>query len=214
MKILNLYACLGGNRFKWGEEHTITAVELDPDLAELYQKRFPNDMVIVTDAHKYLINHFEEFDFIWTSPPCPSHSRARFWNSIGKGSFTPIYPDLTLYQEIILLQHFFKGKYVVENVIPYYPPLIPAKKRQRHLFWTNFELPNKLTDRHFNICQGKDELTRLMEFHEIYNIHEYKGKQRKDKLLRNMVDYKIGESILNAACNTFNYKYEQMTPLF
>lgn len=38
MKILNLYAYLGGNRYKWGNEHEITAVELDPVLCELYKK--------------------------------------------------------------------------------------------------------------------------------------------------------------------------------
>jgi len=47
MKILNLYACLGGNRYKWGDTHEITAVELDPELAKLYKERFPNDTVVV-----------------------------------------------------------------------------------------------------------------------------------------------------------------------
>ena len=45
---------------------------------------------------------------------------------------------MKLYQEIIFLDNWFDGKYVVENVIPYYEPLIPAKKRGRHLYWTNF----------------------------------------------------------------------------
>tara|TARA_B100001094_G_C17903234_1_gene657528 strand:+ start:589 stop:711 length:123 start_codon:yes stop_codon:yes gene_type:complete len=26
MKILNLYACLGGNRYKWGSDHDVTAM--------------------------------------------------------------------------------------------------------------------------------------------------------------------------------------------
>ena len=58
-KILNLYACLGGNRYKWNEIPNIevTAVELDPELARLYKERFPNDTVIVADAHQYLIDH-------------------------------------------------------------------------------------------------------------------------------------------------------------
>lgn len=69
MKILNLYAGIGGNRKLWGDEHEITAVEYDPKIAEIYQKFFPNDKVIVTDAHQYLLEHFQEFDFIWSSPP-------------------------------------------------------------------------------------------------------------------------------------------------
>ena len=54
VKILNLYACLGGNRAKWDEvaDVEVTAVELDPELAKLYQERFPNDKVIVADAHQ------------------------------------------------------------------------------------------------------------------------------------------------------------------
>ena len=66
MKILNLYACLGGNRYKWDEvtDVEVTAVELDPELARLYQNRFPNDTVIVADAHQYLLYHYNEFDFI------------------------------------------------------------------------------------------------------------------------------------------------------
>ena len=67
-KILNLYACLGGNRAKWDEvaenlglELEVTAVELDKELARMYQERFPNDIVIVADAHQYLLDHFKEF---------------------------------------------------------------------------------------------------------------------------------------------------------
>ena len=126
-KILNLYACLGGNRYKWDEvadNLEITAVELDPEAARLYQERFPNDKVIVADAHQYLLDHYQEFDFIWSSPPCPTHSRARYWNSSNYDTTTePVYPDMKLYEEILFLQHYYKhGKFVVENVIPYYEP--------------------------------------------------------------------------------------------
>lgn len=110
LKVLNLYACLGGNRLLW-EDCDVTAVELDEELAKLYQIRFPNDKVIVTDAHQYLLDHYHEFDFIWSSPPCPSHSRVRFArkNSVAKA----VYPDLKLYEEIIFLANYFEGKYIV-----------------------------------------------------------------------------------------------------
>ena len=207
MKILNLYACLGGNRYKWGNEHEITAVELDPELARMYQERFPNDTVIIADAHQYLLDHYKKFDFIWTSPPCPSHSKMRKTNTgEGKRMSKASYPDMKLYQEIIFLDNFFKGKYVVENVIPYYEPLITAKKRGRHLYWTNFNLPTNLGDRkaeNFIHAKYKD----LEIFHEI-NLSSYKGNQRKDKIARNLVDYEAGKTILDTAlgiiqnCNT------------
>ena len=77
MKILNLYAGIGGNRKLWGDEHDITAIEWDRDIAKIYQDFFPNDTMIVIDAHQYLLEHYFEFDFIWASPPCPTHSRLR-----------------------------------------------------------------------------------------------------------------------------------------
>ena len=195
MIILNLYACLGGNRYKWGDEHEITAVEWDEELAKLYQKRFPNDKVIVADAHKYLLDHYKDFDFIWSSPPCPTHSRARYWG-IGANGKNPVYPDMSLYQEILLLDYHFNGKYVVENVIPYYQPLLNPKKRGRHLYWTNFNLPNDLGDRRFPLSSGKNEVDGLCKFHD-YNFRQYKGKQPINKIARNLVDYEAGKTILD-----------------
>jgi DNA (cytosine-5)-methyltransferase 1 len=217
MKILNLYACLGGNRYKWtpnGDEHEITAVELDPEAARLYQERFPNDTVIVTDAHQYLLDHYKEFDFIWSSPPCPSHSRARFWNSSNYDTTTEaIYPDMMLYQEILFLHHYFKGKYVVENVIPYYTPLIEAQKKGRHLYWCNFILPNDLGDRQIQIGAGKDELKRLCEFHD-FDFTNYKGKQSLIKMARNLVDYEAGKTILDTAMGIIHKQNVNQTSIF
>ena len=204
-KILNLYACLGGNRAKWDEvaeatgiEIEVTAVEWDEELAKLYQERFPNDIVIVADAHQYLLDHYKDFDFIWSSPPCPTHSRARYWG-FGANGKNPVYPDMKLYQEIIFLEHHFKGKYVVENVIPYYEPMFNPKKRDRHLYWTNFNLPNELSKRHFTgMSQAKNEVDLLCEFHE-YDFRKYKGKQLTNKIARNLVDYEAGRTILETA---------------
>ena len=204
-KILNSYACLGGNRYKWDEvakelgiELEITAVELDPEAARLYQERFPNDTVIVADAHQYLLDHYKEFDFIWSSPPCPTHSRMRKTNTgEGERKSKATYPDMKLYQEIILLEHFFKGKYCVENVIPFYEPLILAKKRDRHLYWTNFNLPNDLNGRSAsNFIHSK--VSELSKFHD-FDFTKYKGKQRMDKMARNLVDYEAGRTILETA---------------
>ena len=74
MKILNLYAGIGGNRKLWGDEHKVTAVENVKEIAKVYKKFFPKDKIVITDAHQYLLKHYKEFDFIWSSPPCPSHS--------------------------------------------------------------------------------------------------------------------------------------------
>jgi DNA (cytosine-5)-methyltransferase 1 len=202
LEVLNLYACLGGNRLLW-ENCNVTAVELDPELARMYQERFPNDTVIVGDAHEYLLKHYKKFDFIWTSPPCPSHSKARFWGSKG-GQVDAVYPDMTLYQEIILLENYFDGKYCVENVVPYYEPLIPGIKRGRHLYWCNFKLPNVISKR-FDVAgtRGKNELAQLCEFHKI-DLSSYQGEQSKVKIARNLVDYEAGLSVFNCAVGVLN----------
>ena len=214
-KVLNLYACLGGNRYKWNEvakqagiDMEVTAVELDPEAARLYQERFPNDIVIVADAHQYLLDHYKEFDFIWSSPPCPSHSRARYW---AHGQNLPEYPNMMLYQEIIFLQHHFKGQYVVENVIPYYQPLIVAQKRGRHLYWCNFNLPGNINDRQFKLTQTKNEFKELCVFHD-FDFSKYKGEQNKTKMARNLVDYEAGKTIFATALGiTLANKSEQQS---
>ena len=217
MKVLNLYACLGGNRYKWDEvveeagiDLQITAVELDPELAKLYQERFPNDTVIVEDAHQYLLDHFDDFDFVWSSPPCPTHSRLN--SMIVKNQGKPRYPQMMLYEEIIVLKQWFKGKFVVENVIPYYEPLIPAYKRDRHLYWTNFNLPNDLGDR-----KKKDlnliTIDELSNFHSI-DLSSYKGTQPKMKLAKNLVDYEAGRTIFETALGIIRKSDTKQTELF
>ena len=213
MKILNLYACLGGNRYKWNEvkeDIEVTAVELDKELAGLYQERFPNDNVIVADAHKYLLDHYKEFDFIWSSPPCPTHSRLVQSN---KTKIKMKFPDMKLYEEILFLKHLYNGKYVIENVIPYYDQLIPAQKRHRHLYWTNFNLPNVLTNREARISTGTSEVKKLCEFHD-YDFYKYKGNQPTNKIARNLVDYEAGKTIFETALGIIKKQNINQTELF
>lgn len=218
MKVLNLYACLGGNRYKWddvaqqaGIKIEVTAVELDEVAAKLYQERFPKDKVIVADAHKYLLDHYKDFDFIWSSPPCPTHSR--FQTSM-KTIRKMQYPDMKLYQEIIFLDNFFNGKYCVENVIPFYEPLIPAQKRGRHLYWTNFTLPNDINERkNPDLARAKDLIKTLSNFHD-YDFSKYKGKQPVNKMARNLVDYEAGRAIFEIALGIVNKKESNQIELF
>lgn len=198
MKILNLYAGVGGNRKAWGDKHQVTAIEYDEKIAEIYKNNFPNDEVIVCDAHDYLLKHFREFDFIWSSPPCPSHSRMRKMAAFKKkkdGTVyeqnKPIYPDMKLYQEILLLQHYFKGKYCVENVIPYYEPLIKPQKLGRHCFWSNVDFGEKK----FKARGGFDDIDHLAKTLG-FDISDWHGVNKK-LLLRNCVEPEVAEYIFN-----------------
>lgn len=134
------------------ENCEVTAVELDEKIADVYKHLYPNDNVIVGDALKYLESNYNNFDFIWASPPCQSHGQYRHnVGVLGKG-FAPILPDMSLYSIIIFLKTYYKGNWCVENVIPYYKPLIePTAILQRHLFWSNNALLPPIPAYKFNI---------------------------------------------------------------
>ena len=189
-KILNLYAGIGGNRKLWGDEHDITAVEWDADIAKAYSDFFPGDTVMVDDAHEFLRHNFSEFDFIWSSPPCQSHSRAR-----GKDRF-PVFADFSLYEEIVFLQRYVEGfpLWVVENVIPYYGVLFGGRVMGRHAWWSNFDLP-QLSDGG-ELWRGH-LLGELEEFHG-FDLSAYLFEDKR-QVLRNCVYGPDGLLVLDRA---------------
>lgn len=198
MKVLNLYAGIGGNRKLW-KGCQVTAVEYTQKIADVYQRLNPRDEVIVTDAHEYLLHNFERFDFIWSSPPCQSHSR--FIRS-GRNR-KPRYPDLRLYEQILFLQHNFPGSWVVENVVPYYTPLVPATQRGRHLFWSNFDIPEFEPPEFRDFInrqnlQAKQALMDWLGIHYEENIY-YEGNHCPTQILRNAVHPDIGKIIYDRA---------------
>lgn len=199
MKVLNLYAGVGGNRKLW-QDVEVTAVEYNEKIAGIYQRLHPQDTVVVVDAHQYLLDHFEEFDFIWSSPPCQSHSKMMKFTRHKRRS----YPEMKLYQEILFLQHFFKGKWCVENVIPYYDPLIrPTVKCGRHLVWSNFPivaLDIKQPKNTINLANvaGKKIMMEWLGIHYEENIY-YEGNHCPAQILRNCVHPNLGLHIFNSA---------------
>jgi len=232
LKVCNLYAGIGGNRKLW-QDVEVTAVEFNPEIAKIYQDFFPNDTVIVTDAHEYLLQHYKEFDFIWASPPCPTHSKINYSNG---GRWDMKYPDMRLYQEIILLQNWFKGKYVVENVISYYEPLIIPKESGRHYFWANFTISyidygvqigrlngnnqDKHRDKFLDNIENKMRKSTIREA-QIPELETMYGKSldgiklsNKRQVLRNCVNPEIGLHILNCARNIITKTNIQQTKLF
>lgn len=205
MKILNLYAGIGGNRALWGDEHKVTAVELNPKIAAVYQDLFPNDTVVVGDAHQYLLDHYAEFDFIWSSPPCPTHSRARYGLGFHGKGYDAVYPDMKLYQEIILLKHHFKGKWLVENVQAYYKPLIEPLSLGRHWYWSNFTI-SKIKVGYSGISSTTTTSGKVLHAKNIAELQEQLGIDlspykitNKRLLLRNCVEPETGQHILKEA---------------
>jgi DNA (cytosine-5)-methyltransferase 1 len=197
MKILNLYAGLGGNRRLWPNTDQVTAVELDGDIAAYYKDRYPEDKLVIGDAHQYLINHYQEYDFIWTSPPCQSHSSFRFNIGVRYRGVKPIYPDMSLWQEILLLQSHYQGNWVVENVKPYYKPLIkPTVELQRHLFWSN--KPIKQAEFKSDSIRNS-QIPHLQDHHQI-NLKGYKITNKR-QALRNCVESHLGRYVRDEVIN-------------
>jgi len=196
IRVLNLYAGIGGNRKLW-EDVEVTAVEINPQIVKIYQDFFPNDKVIITDAHQYLLEHFKEFDFIWSSPPCPSHSKIRKNSNnkakLGEIQHPPIYPDMKLYEEILFLDGYYKGMWVVENVISWYDPLIQPFICGHHYFWSNFYINDINIEKRFHQGTVKElEKRKGFILDDVHNLN-------KCTILKNCVEPEVGLHIFNCA---------------
>lgn len=206
MRILNLYAGLGGNSNLWDDtEHEIVNVELDERIAGVLIGRKPNQITIVSDAHQYLLDHYKEFDFIWSSPPCQTHSKM---NKFTRHN-TIRYVDGKLFEEILFLKHWFKGKWVVENVTPYYDAPFNPTKLGRHLFWSNFDITPLSIEQPKNFInlatvEAKKVMMDWLGIHYDKNIY-YGNNHCPVQILRNCVHPIIGKSILT---NAFNHPHK------
>ena len=200
IKVLNLYAGIGGNRKLW-KDVDVTAIENNPEIAKIYQDFFPEDKVIVTDAHQYLLEHYKEFDFIWSSPPCPTHSQFRYRCGYLAGWYSdkPLYPDMKLYEEIIFLQYYFnKGLWVVENVESYYEPLIKPYRIQRHFFWSNYPLSNKRDIKKDDIRNRERKTQGEKEVQYGFDLSDTTGIDKR-KVLNNCVNSELGLHVFEMA---------------
>lgn len=186
----------------WGEEHQVTAVEYDSSIATIYSNLFPKDQLVIGDAHQYLLEHYKEFDFIWSSPPCPTHSKTIFFSHI-----KPRFPDMKLYEEILFLQHFFKGKWIVENVKSYYDPLIRPTESARHYFWSNFHISYHPLNQKVRNDKGMTFSAKMaIRGLDIQDFHNYKGDKRT--LFNNMVEPELGLHILGCALDSREMQYQ------
>lgn len=193
MKILNLYAGVGGNRTYWSD-HEVTAVDNSKKVCSVYKERFYEDEVVHSDAKEFLERHYDEFDFIWASPPCVSHTQlARFHR--------PRLPDFELYEIIIFLREHYCGLWCVENVKPYYKQLIPAEERGRHLLWLNYWLPE------FNVPEipFTDDLERYEEYYQFALPEKWTHKQKRTAY-RNLTHPRIGLEVIYEAEKNYALK--------
>ena len=199
MKVLNLYAGIGGNRKLW-EGHEVTAVEHDDKIAEIYGDLYPEDTLYSADAHEYLLHHHHEYDFIWSSPPCQTHSSFRYNIDVKLRGSEEKFPDMTLYEEILFLKYHSTALWLVENVVPYYPAMLDPVKRNRHLYWANFEVPElpKIVEN----LRSNNKISDLEELHD-FDLSAY-TLPNKRQVLRNCVHRDTGLALMRAAEDNFN----------
>lgn len=194
IKVLNLYAGVGGNRKLW-ENVEVTSVEKSKEIAEVYNEFYPDDTVVVGDAIEFLMKNYKNYDFFWVSPPCQSHSKVRFIGlSRKKGAYDPVLPDFTLYSLIVWFRYHCNDKlWCVENVRPYYkPPIEPTVQLDRHFFWSNFPIPPKK----FQKPQVRHNYVRSNTVRYGIDIRDKKFKDTtKSIVTKNCVDPEIGDYI-------------------
>ena len=191
MKVLNLYAGIGGNRQLW-EDVEVTAIENNPEIAKIYSDLYPDDEMIIGDAHNYLLENYNKYDFIWSSPPCQTHSQIRYNLGVINRGTKAVYPDMKLYEEILFLQWYYKGKWVVENTRGFYDPLIPPRFVGSHYLWSNFyieyiELGNR---------NHRDGTVESLQKRKQIDLSSY-DIINKRQILRNCVEPELGLHIIN-----------------
>lgn len=192
-EVLNLFGGIGGNRKLW-KNVNVTTVEDNEIIAECYKDNF-NDKIIKEDVLKYIVNiNLNEFDFIWASPPCTTHT---MWKMIrGYGI-----PDMTqLYGLITFLKYAGKDiRWIVENVRPWYKPLIkPNIKIGRHYFWCNFNIQEIEFD---DIDIAPLSVNQINNWLGNFNIEKLKKLDQIERrqVLRNCVHPLIGNRIFKQA---------------
>ena len=191
MKVLNLYAGIGGNRQLW-EDVEVVAVENNPEIAQIYSDFYPEDEIIIGDAHNYLLENYNKYDFIWSSPPCQTHSQIRYNLGVKNRGTKAVYPDMKLYEEILFLEWYFKGNWVVENTRGFYEPLIPPRFIGSHYFWSNFYIEDIKTDNR----NHRDGTVESLQSRKQINLSKY-DIINKRQILRNCVEPELGLHIIN-----------------
>jgi len=208
MKILDLFAGIGGTAkgiHKALEDNNIKdyeyiAIEINSIIAKTHKENNPKSTVIVGDAFDFLNGKIEEYNFIWASPPCHTHSRVNWL-------MKRYDPDPSLWQIIQFLKENAKA-FVVENVIPYYKPPIPITFTiDRHAFWSSFPIA------HFKTKERAKNL-RWMKYGDFQKYHELdppKEGYDKRKSLRNVVNPVISYNIFSQFLNPKQKKLEDFT---
>ena len=167
IKILNLYAGIGGNVHLLDRSRfEVTSVEYDNEIAETYKILNPSDRMIITDAKEYLLEHYREYDIIWASPPCQSHSWMRLANR-SKDGFKAVYPDMALYEIILFLEKYcYDKKWVVENVNGWTNDFFNIKYFEygRHRYWTNAEFVITPMEKHTQYRDNREKLRKYLGF--------------------------------------------------
>ena len=199
LKILDLFCGLGGVArgfqtflIENGIDFEYYAIDVDDRILKAHKVLNPRSIVIKRDAYSFSDEELCNYDFIWASPPCETHSIVGTWRRK-----ISVDPDMRLYELIDRLYDLGKP-FVVENVKPYYkPPIRPTSRANRHVLWSNLEIPPiKVNLPTFTSVKNKiDTLARYHEIHDKVNkVRKILGGKTRD-CLRDMVHWRVAYAI-------------------
>ena len=204
IKIVDLFCGVGGVArgfqaylIENGIDFEYYAIDIDNKVLKAHKVLNPYSITIRKDAYSLSDEDLQNYDFIWASPPCETHSIVGIWRrKMG------VKPDMRLYELIDKLYNLGKP-FVVENVKPYYkPPIRPTSIANRHVLWSNLKIARIKVDLP-TFTSVKDKIKSLVEYHEIQDkidkIRKILGSKTRD-CLRDMVHwrvaYKIAEQVI------------------
>ena len=147
-----------------------------PEFIAIFFQKIHNDTV--SDAHQYLLDHYKEFDFLFGL-----RRRVLLIAELAQCKKKKIYPDMALYQVIIFLKHWFRGKvFSISTIIPYYKPLIESvstENAHRHCLWTNFWVQDmEKPIKKLATCKAPEERKMLQEEFG-FNLDKYTGVDKR-----------------------------------
>jgi DNA (cytosine-5)-methyltransferase 1 len=118
---------------------------------------------------------------------------------------------MNLYEEILFLDQFYDGDWVVENVQPWYDELIPGTEIGRHIFWSNYHIPRiREPERDFEFSSPTEANKERLEDWLGITVPDtiYLENNDPSQVLRNAVHPELGRHVFESRS-----RHEQQTLL-
>jgi len=167
------------------------AVDNDRKVLQVHSLLNPHSKTVLEDAWLISDDRLLQYDFVWASPPCESHS-VLCWKRKDKPK-----PDMRLWWLIRRLRKL-KVPFIVENVRPYYGTILkPTAKAGRHLLWSNLSLKSVQLNSNVTFYDIHNRRDALVEYH---GLPGWVARVATRDMLRDMMhpqlSYKLAKQVI------------------